>query len=277
MKHDETHLEQYRQDGYCIIPQFASEKEVEDLKAGMQSLLPEISEEQFSVFSTSRQETTSDRYFLESGDKVRCFYEDAAVLPGEKAPPVNKVGHALHDRIDVYRAFSYQDKMRSLAEGLGIEKPAIIQSQYIFKRSGVGGEVRPHDDSTFIYTDPQTCVGLWLALDPATVENGCLWALPGSHREAEVIRRFVRNSDGASTSFIEMGGMEKAVDLAKGIPLEAKPGDLVLLHGSLVHWSQKNESDRSRNAFVLHLIDQVADYPSDNWLQRSADYPIQNL
>jgi ectoine hydroxylase-related dioxygenase (phytanoyl-CoA dioxygenase family) len=42
--------------------------------------------------------------------------------------------------------------------------------------------VVPHQDNSFIYTEPQTCTGLWLALEDATILNGCLWAIPGSHK-----------------------------------------------------------------------------------------------
>lgn len=40
----------------------------------------------------------------------------------------------------------------------------------------------PHQDNSFIYTEPASCVGLWLALEDATVTNGCLWAIPGSQK-----------------------------------------------------------------------------------------------
>lgn len=42
--------------------------------------------------------------------------------------------------------------------------------------------VRPHQDSTFLYTEPPTCIGLWMPLEDATEENGCLWFVPGSHK-----------------------------------------------------------------------------------------------
>jgi phytanoyl-CoA hydroxylase len=45
----------------------------------------------------------------------------------------------------------------------------------------IGGEVAIHQDSTFLYTDPPTVVGLWIALEDATKENGCLWTIPGEH------------------------------------------------------------------------------------------------
>ena len=55
-----------------------------------------------------------------------------------------------------------------------------LQSMLIFKQPFVGGEVVPHQDSCFVTTDPLSCVGIWLALEDATQENGCLWTLPGA-------------------------------------------------------------------------------------------------
>ena len=67
--------------------------------------------------------------------------------------------------------------------------------RYIFKQPGVGGSVTSHQDATFLRTEPeQTVVGLWLALDDATVDNGCLWLRNRSHFEP-LRRVFVRDRD----------------------------------------------------------------------------------
>ena len=42
--------------------------------------------------------------------------------------------------------------------------------------------VIPHQDSTFLHTSPMKLMGYWIALEDATVENGCLWFIPGSHK-----------------------------------------------------------------------------------------------
>ena len=55
----------------------------------------------------------------------------------------------------------------------------------------IGGEVRPHQDSTFLRTDPPSVIGLWWALEDSTKQNGCLWALPGIHKQG-VARHFLR-------------------------------------------------------------------------------------
>lgn len=66
---------------------------------------------------------------------------------------------------------------------------------YIFKQPRIGGEVTPHQDSCFLRTDPPSCIGLWLALEDATMTNGCLWARPGSHTEP-IRRHFAKQPDG---------------------------------------------------------------------------------
>ena len=54
-----------------------------------------------------------------------------------------------------------------------------------------GGEVTPHQDGTFLYNEPLRLFGFWFPIDDATLENGCLWYVPGSHLEP-VTRRFLR-------------------------------------------------------------------------------------
>mgnify|MGYP005993194937 CR=1 FL=1 len=51
--------------------------------------------------------------------------------------------------------------------------------RYIFKQPNIGGEVTPHQDGTFLYTEPQSVLGFWWPLDACSLSNGCLWAVPG--------------------------------------------------------------------------------------------------
>ena len=55
---------------------------------------------------------------------------------------------------------------------------------YIFKNPRVGQRVDPHTDNTYLITEPkQTTIAIWVALDDATLENGCMWGVPGSHHQ----------------------------------------------------------------------------------------------
>lgn len=65
----------------------------------------------------------------------------------------------------------------------------VIVEYFFFQQPGIGGEVVPHQDNSFLYTQPTTCTGLWLALEDATITNGCLWAIPGSHKSTSLLPR----------------------------------------------------------------------------------------
>ena len=158
-----------------------------------------------------------------------------------------------------------------------MKKPLAAQSMYIFKQAFVGGEVGPHQDGAFIFTEPQSVIGFWWALDDCTTKNGCLYAVPGSHKLG-VHRKFCRDlKAGFGTEFIP--SESSTWDLSKAIPLEVSHGDLVILHGALIHFSNENISDKARHAYSIHIIEGADGfvYPNDNWLQRPPDHPFREI
>jgi phytanoyl-CoA hydroxylase len=88
--------------------------------------------------------------------------------------------------------YMYLHIIVAILRSLGYIAPVVPQSMYIFKQPGIGGEVCPHQDGTYLYTEPQSVVGLWWALEDCTVDNGCLWGVPGSHLTTPIQQRFVR-------------------------------------------------------------------------------------
>jgi phytanoyl-CoA hydroxylase len=264
-------LNDYRDHGFLVLEGFASEKECDELRARAETLVQEFDpRDVVSIFSTHEQSRVADDYFLTSGDKIRFFFEENAFDPDgtlkyKKEKSINKIGHALHDLDPVFQKFSRSEKVKELAHAIGFADSLLLQSMYIFKQPNIGGEVTCHQDSTFLYTEPIDIVGLWFALEDATVENGCLWAIPGGHRHG-LKSRWMRTAEDKMKFeiFDETPWPEDQL-----VPLEVSKGSLILLHGLLPHRSFENRSTLSRHAYTLHLIQANAYYPRENWLQRN--------
>jgi phytanoyl-CoA hydroxylase len=271
-------LDRYGRDGFLIVEGFVDAGTCDALKARMAELLDAFDPEGVrTVFATDTQRHAQDRWFLDSGDKVRFFFEPGAFdgegrLRQAKELSVNKCGHALHDLDPVFAPFSRNGEFAALAGAIGFRAPLLLQSMYIFKQPRIGGEVVCHQDSTFLATEPLSCVGFWLALEDATERNGCMWAEPGGHRRP-LHERFVREGD--ATRMETVDPVPLPVDGL--VPLPAPKGTLILLHGQLPHRSGPNLSDRSRHAYALHLIDGACRYRADNWLRRGPDMPLRGF
>ena len=153
MNHNE--IAQYERDGFIVLKDFVSHEACDLLRARAVELVQEFDPAGVvSVFSTHEQTRTSDDYFLESGDKIRFFFEENAFLADgglrqTKERSINKIGHALHDLDPVFDSFSRTAELKQLVSDLGIVDPLLLQSMYIFKQPRIGGEVTCHQDATF--------------------------------------------------------------------------------------------------------------------------------
>ncbi len=276
----QVEIELFEQDGYLVLEDFVSKDACEALSHRATEIVDAFDpSESVSIFTTNEQTRHSDRYFLESGDKIRCFFEEEAFgengeLRQAKSKSINKIGHAMHDLDPVFENFSRTPELAQISKEVGFKDPRILQSMFIFKQPHIGGEVVCHQDATFLHTEPMSVKGFWFALEDATQENGCMWAIPGGHKSS-VKSRFSRSKNGKGT---EMEIFDDSPwETSKLVPLEVKAGTMVVLHGLLPHMSFANRSANTRHAYTMHIIEGTADYPEWNWLQRSPKMPLRGF
>ncbi|XP_015272906.1 PREDICTED: phytanoyl-CoA dioxygenase domain-containing protein 1 [Gekko japonicus] len=281
-------ISQFHRDGFLALEGFFTSEECDAMQAQIQKIIAEMDVPPHcrTEFSTKHDEQLqaqgSAEYFLTSGDKIRFFFEKGVfdekgdfLVPKDKS--INKIGHALHASDVVFKQVTHASKVQALARKIGLESPVVVQSMYIFKQPHIGGEVTPHQDATFLHTEPLgRVVGLWIALENATKENGCLWFLPGSHTSG-ISRRMVRTPPGTipCTQFI---GSEREYDSSRFIPVPIGKGGLVLIHGEVVHKSEANCSETSRHVYTFHLMEAKGTiWSKENWLQPTLELPFPSL
>ena len=144
---------------------------------------------------------------------------------------------------------------------------------YIFKQPRIGGEVRWHQDASYLISNPSSVVGFWVALEDSDRSNGCLWVQPGGHRSP---LREIYRVDPQS----KKGKLESLNDLSwpsgeQAIPVEVAAGSLVIFNDHMPHYSSPNRSSRSRQAFTMHFAEAASDWSRKNWLQRTSLTPFR--
>ena len=169
-------------------------------------------------------------------------------------------------RLAAVGALAEHEVIRQCVGVTGIEVAHLIQSMVIFKSARFGAAVPWHQDATYLISTPQSVFGLWIALEDATLNNGCLWVAPGHHRSP---LRELYKVDWASRSGLKHPLHDQPWPMeSEAIPLEVKAGSVVIFHDHMPHKSEMNISEKSRRALTFHCHDSRAAWSAENWLHR---------
>lgn len=218
-------------------------------------------------------------YFQASKNKAHVFYEQI-----DNKLAINRIGHGMHlnERYVAIQKLIYENQtLNNLLQIAGLKRPICHLSVYIPKYPhGIGSEIRPHQESTFAYTIPQSATVLWIAMEDVTIENACMWGILGSNHfplsyvswvdHQRKTREFKKLADRKLPAFSQQKNLFT--------PLAIKTGDALFFHGNFIHCSPNNLSNRSRKALSMQFIDTVnVDYPACNWITQPNHNYLYNL
>jgi len=131
----------------------------------------------------------------------------------------------------------------AVAEFLG-SAVSVWNSVFMAKEPG-DGEVPWHQDRDFQLLDPDIGLAVWLAIDDAGRDNGCLELVPGSHHH--VLPHADRTSPVEFDAHVRAG----SVAVARAVPIELRAGEFLLFRNKLLHHSPANRSSQRRLGLAI--------------------------
>lgn len=216
-------VKQYHQAGYLVCRDLITPDEVRDLREAYTSSLEKMRRE----------------------NKLKSIRSGTDLEGRETAVYQIRMAHLHHP---LFNDLIHDARLLNIVESLIGPNIRIVLFQGLYKPPLTGGTVHWHQDDYYFRVDKENAVvSCWLTLDDATVDNGCMWVLPGAHRQ--ILEHIP----------LEGGGLKMLeIDEAKAVPIELKAGQCMFHHGSMPHRTLDNTTNSHRRALAIHFMDATA-------------------
>ncbi len=162
----------------------------------------------------------------------------------------NSLLHNIHHLSPAVRKFYFAGPLVDVAEQLIGPNIKAASSQLTFKMAGNTMAFGWHQDNGYGQLDPPNALTALTALDDTDQHNGCLWLIPGSHKQGQV--------EVAMTPEQKAAGLELSVpaDDRRAVPMPLKAGEALIFHAWMLHKSDGNLSiARDRRILFLRYAD----------------------
>lgn len=222
----------YNEYGFLVAPELLSNNEIDDLK-----------KETAAIFR-------GDRGSVDGMIRVGENESDSEVLKKYVAI------HFPHKLSKVIYNSLFHPRIVSVLTSIVSANVKCMQSMLFVKGPGKAGQSW-HQDEFYIPTRDRSLVGAWIAIDDATVDNGCLWIIPG--RPGYMMPR-IKNE---STEYADVDTIDTTPFQNDIIPVEVKAGSVVFFNGYILHSSKRNKTDCFRTALVNHYMSAESMLPWD--------------
>jgi ectoine hydroxylase-related dioxygenase (phytanoyl-CoA dioxygenase family) len=241
---DEENIAFYKKYGYLIAPDLLSKNEIDELK-----------KETAAIFR-------GERGYVNGMIPVEANEPDAEVFKKYVAI------HFPHKISKLVHAFLFHKKIVDVLVNVVSPNVKCMQSMLFVKGPGKAGQAW-HQDEFYIPTRDKSLIGAWIAIDDATVDNGCLWIVPG--RPGYMMRRVPSDSK----EYADVDTIDISAYNDEAIPVEVQSGSVVFFNGYTLHSSLRNKTkDNFRTALVNHYMSAESMLP---WDQDGKLQPTEDL
>lgn len=214
-------IREYKESGFLAVANVLDAEQIENSKAALMNL----------IFEDAK------------GAKIQFTKPQDQLLSREERELAVRKVHEFVACDETLRSVAYDPKLLEKIRAILGEEPVLVQDMALLKPPHVGGEKPWHQDMAYgPLTYDKPVVGVWIALDEAALDNGCMHVIPRSHMDGGVPHYAVRDWQICDTNV--------RVDSDVAVPLP--PGGALFFHGMLHHGTPPNRSAKRRRALQLH-------------------------
>lgn len=225
---ENAQVEEFHERGFIIGPQAYGDEEADALRERMMAVLE----------GRSKRKPELNRNLL-----------------GEQSPRVVHQIVNVWEADDLFRRHIYNEAICAMtAQLMGHPVVRVWHDQVQYKPPRVGGPTDWHQDHPYWpVIQPPDLISAWTALDDATVENGCMWMVPGSHKWGAHKGGTIGTEPVAFDPMPDLEALPSGIRIEK-VPCEVRKGQVMFHHCLTWHGSPNNDSERGRPAIAAHYM-----------------------
>ncbi|MEO6876686.1 MAG: phytanoyl-CoA dioxygenase family protein [Opitutaceae bacterium] len=218
----------YREHGYLVVRQAFNPKEVTDAIDGLVDLI------------MGKRPDFKHVYFEGKAKEIL-----STLGPDQRQDAVRKLGMFIEFDTRLKAISHHPEMLRALQSLMGGLEPEMFQDMALIKPPLLGREKPWHQDKAYFeYPLGTPVVGVWIALDEATIANGCMQIMPGLHKKGPILHFQRRDWQICDNTMLGQ----------KSVAVPLKPGGLLFFDGMLPHGTPHNSSPKRRRALQFHYL-----------------------
>ncbi|MDX2109181.1 MAG: phytanoyl-CoA dioxygenase family protein [Verrucomicrobiota bacterium] len=243
-------FERYQEDGFIVKENLLSLKQVEAVKEAFRIMVATYGPDRnrADLIAGSSGAIMGGAWIKKKNDPL-CIQLEAGQTPAiddlEKLELQVRKFMWFEKEAPIFQEILRPDSpMQTIVADLISDSPLLYQSLALIKPPKIGSTKPWHQDNAYFSVKPlESICGVWIAIDEATVQNGCMHMLRGQHKVGPLVHEHKRDCE------INV----RKLDLGTLHPVPLKPGSALFFNGMIPHETPPNRSDYRRRALQFHF------------------------